>query len=245
MDFDKLQFDHTEGSISLPPGRTSVHLVSTAAQGVDDLRTWNSFFMVSESRQGEQSVYGARMGTYIAGQRKNGEWELIGRFENLLDESPQERIMRLIRERCESDDAWNDELRSEIAAEEVLSLTWINNPREFGDFANEAIEALFRAGVKKNVSPSDNIEGFKKLSEFGLAKKALVIYFKGDEDIEEVIKRVVFRRGTGFFAYDLGYDPIEELKVKHGYKQMMEISPSDIDRFGGNLDMPQLENRNE
>ena len=87
---DKLQFDHTEGSISLPPGRTSVHLVSTAAQGVDDLRTWNSFFMVSESRQGEQSVYGARMGTYIAGQRKNGEWELIGRFENLLDESPQE-----------------------------------------------------------------------------------------------------------------------------------------------------------
>lgn len=241
LDFDKLKFDHTSGSIDLPEGSTSVHLVSTHADGQTDRRIWNSFFLAREADHG-QSVYGAKMDTFLAGQKAKGEWELIRKFEDLLEEKPKERIMRMIRDRWKNDDAWNDELKAQTAAEEVLTRTWINNPREFGDFVNEAIEALSKAKIKHKVSPTDNIERFKELSAYKLAKAALAIYFQRHGDgIEQAIQNTVFRDGTGFLAYDLDDDPIEKLKGKMGYKKVIEISPSDIDRFGGSDTVPELE----
>lgn len=241
LDFDKLKFDHTSGSIDLPEGSTSVHLVGTHADGHTDRRIWNSFIISREADDGK-SVYGGKMDTFLAGQKTNGVWELIGKFEDQLEEKPKERIMRIIQDRWKNDDAWNGELKAQIAAEEVLTRTWINNPSEYGDFVNEAIEALSHAEIKHKVSPIDNIERVKELSAYKLAKAVLAIYFqRHDDGIEQAIQNTVFRDGTGFYAYDLVYDPIEKLKGEMGYKKVIDISPTDIDRFGGSDTVPELE----
>jgi hypothetical protein len=241
VDFDKVKLTHKEGSFDLPNGSTSVNLVSTNANGPTDLRIWNSAFIAREAENG-QSVYGGKLGTYIAGQNTDGSWSLVSSFEELLDETPKERVMRIIHERWVSDGAESDDVKAQIAAEEVLTRTWINNPREFGDFTNETIEALFNAEVKNHVSPRDSLQAFMQLSEFRLAKTALTVFFsRSSEGIESAIQKAVLRGGTGCYAYDLDYNPIEQIKAERHFMKMIEISPTDIDRFGGNMSIPELD----
>lgn len=241
VDFDKVKLTHKEGHFNLPEGSTAVNLVSTHAEGLTDYRIWNSAFIAREAEHGE-SVYDGKLGTFIAGQNGDGTWSLVSTFEDLLAENPRERVMRLIHERWERDGAESTELKAQLAAEEVLTRTFINMPREFGDFTNEAIEALFKAEVKHQASPRDNIQRFLELSEFRLAKTALAAYFSRSTDgIENAIQKVVFRNGTGCYAYDLDSNPIEVLKSQRYFTKVIEISPIDIDRFGGNKSVPELE----
>lgn len=143
-------------------------------------------------------------------------------------------MIRLIRERWEKDEVQSTEQQAEIAADEILTRTWINNPNryEFGDATKEAIDALFSAQVEHSASPQDHIDQFRELSEFDAAKKTLAGYFTSHkEGLDTAITHVVFRPGTGCYGYELDHDPIEKIKSERHFGNAIEIAPTDIDRF--------------
>jgi hypothetical protein len=233
--FDRLAVPIRNLSFGLPEGMMAVNIETTQHDGPNDNRLWHTNVLIREGEMGGH-IFAARTWGYVVGQNEKGVWEMVGRFGELLDEQPEERIVRLIRERWQGEDIKDDRAKAERAVDVFLTNA-IAPDHGYGDSVRKAFRVL------KNVNGSAGDAGkhpdeFLQLPEYLVVRAALAEYCLNGQDgmdVEGMVRRMVTKDGVLFFPYQLDYDPVVRVKEQKRFMRVLSISFTDVDRFLGKL----------
>jgi len=224
IDLDKLVLQTEAGEIGmkLPHGRSSLILTT---RGVADNRLWSTTFIITADNPDNTLIYGARLNTIVAGRKNDGTWKMLGRFEDLLAETPKQRVIRMITDEWRRLDTEDPTLRLGVAAQIILSETLINFAHTLNPAVGGAIDDLEKAAQSKQVSRMDNPGGYRALAEFQTAKAILANYLENSQqDPLRAITLIINQAATGVMPYQIKEDPMLALKKSEELETVVTLS---------------------
>ncbi len=238
LDFDKLVMETGSGTfeMKLPEGRSILDLVTRSGDNAPNAQIWGTKIIVGEVEDGNKSVYGGRLNAVIAGQKDDGRWENIGRFENLLVETPDERNLRLIQDEWTQGDIIDDKQRADVAARVILSNLSINyaTAHDLNPVVLGALKNLHDVALNQEISQWRNLEGYRALPEFDIAKRILATFIESNpEGVMEGARFLIEHKSAMIMPYELEEDPIAVFKKAEGFKKIISIDVADFDRYVG------------